>query len=67
MSQAGKGHVPEENLTRYRQLASVARQFNTVGNHLSNLKHHVIAEEVWEMSKIYWDEANSLRVDLPTK
>lgn len=64
MSQAGKGHVPEENLPRYRALASIARRFNGLGNDLSNLGEYEQANVAWIKSGVYWRKANELRVDL---
>lgn len=67
MSEAAKGHVPEENLPKYRSLASIARRFNSLGNDLSNVGYYGYANEAWEDSAFFWREANKLRVDLPTK
>lgn len=67
MSQAGKGHVPEENLTRYRSRASIARKFEGLGNDLSNIGHYEVANDLYSLSARYWKLANALRVDLPTK
>ena len=63
----GKGHVPEEKLHEYRKLASMARQCKTLGNQHSNKGDISRAEKLWEWSLELWEEANALRVDLPTE
>lgn len=67
MSQAGKGHVPEDLLPAYRTRASIARRFEGLGNDLSNIGRYSEAVEAWAKSGLFWKEANALRVDLPTK
>jgi hypothetical protein len=67
VSQAGKGHVPEENLHEYRRLAQIARQYNTLAYNLSNLGRGFEASTAFGWSQNYWGQANALRVDLPTK
>lgn len=67
VTQAGKGHVPEENLHEYRKLAQIARQYKTLGNNLSNAGYTDHAAEALYLSRIFWDDANNLRVDLPNK
>jgi hypothetical protein len=64
LTQAGKGHVPEENLDRYRSLARVARQLDTLGNTLSGKGEYGDATAMWALSQKYWGQANALRVDL---
>lgn len=64
MSQAGKGHVPEENLPRYRSIASIARRYEKLGNDLSNVGFYAEASKAWKDSQYYWHKANELRVDL---
>jgi hypothetical protein len=64
VTQAGKGHVPEENLPRYRSLARTARQLTSVGNTCSNKGEYEDAETLWNLSDKYWGKANALRVDL---
>lgn len=64
MSQAGKGHVPEENLPRYRAFASIARRLEGIGNSLSNIGHYESANKAWKDSAYYWHKANELRVNL---
>lgn len=56
--------MPEENLHRYRALASIARRFKSLGNDLSNAGFHNSAEEAWFKSEHFWNQANALRVDL---
>lgn len=64
MTQAGKGHVPEEHLDRYRSLARQARQLDTLGNTCSNKGEYEDANILWTLSGKYWGKANALRVDL---
>ena len=64
LTQAGKGHVPEENLDRYRSLARTARQLDTLGNVLSNHGEYDEAHRLWGLSGKFWAKANALRVDL---
>lgn len=64
VTQAGKGHVPEENLDRYRSLARHARQLDTLANVCSNKGQHGDAGILWVLSNKYWGMANALRVDL---
>ena len=64
LTQAGKGHVPEENLDRYRSFARTARQLDSLGNTMSNHGDYGEANRLWELSFKYWGKANALRVDL---
>ena len=64
LTQAGKGHVPEENLDMYRHLARIARQLDSLGNTVSNHGEHGEANRLWELSYKFWGKANALRVDL---
>lgn len=64
VTQAGKGHVPEENLDRYRSLARHARQLDTLGNVCSGKGEYGDATLLWALSQKYWGMANALRVDL---
>lgn len=66
LTQAGKGHVPEEYLPKYRALARHARQLNTAGSGCANRGEYEDAETLWRLSEKYWGMANALRVDLPT-
>jgi hypothetical protein len=63
-TQAGKGHVPEENLDRYRSLARVARQLDSLGNTLNGKGEYEDGTAMWALSQKYWGKANALRVDL---
>lgn len=63
-TQAGKGHVPEDNLPKYRALARHARQLTTAGNGCANKGEYEDAETLWKLSDKYWGMANALRVDL---
>lgn len=64
LTQAGKGHVPEENLDRYRSYARTARQLDTLGNALKDRGEHMDAGTIWGLAHKYWGMANALRVDL---
>ena len=64
LTQAGKGHVPEENLDRYRALARHARQLDTMGDTLSGKGEYADANTLYGLSQKYWGLANALRVDL---
>ena len=59
-----KGHVPEANLLRYRNLARLARQLKSLGDTIgpNDMEDSTI---LWRMAKKYRDKANELRVDLP--
>ncbi len=62
-----KGHVPEENLERYRRIAGVAHLLSRMGNMVSNMGEHGDANRLWEMGGKYKRMANELRVDIPEK
>lgn len=65
MSQAGKGHVPEENLPQYRKFATLARRFNSLSGLLWTLEDYKAeAAGAEDMSEHFWEKANELRVDL---
>jgi len=64
VTQAGKGHVPEENLDRYRSLARIARQLDTLGDVLNGKGEYGDGRDMWLLSQKYWGRANALRVDL---
>jgi len=64
VTQAGKGHVPEESLDRYRSLARIARQLDTLGNTVSGHGEYDEANRLWGLSQKFWGKANALRVDL---
>jgi hypothetical protein len=62
---AGKGHVPEENLARYRRLRELGFLFSRLGNMVSGLGEYDDANKIWAMGGKYSRMANDLRVDLP--
>ena len=64
LTQAGKGHVPEENLDRYRSLARIARQLDSLSDTVRNHHDYAEANRLWALSMKYWGRANALRVDL---
>ena len=65
LTQAGKGHVPEENLERYRHFARIARQLDSLGSTVSGHGEYDEANRLWALSIKYWGKANALRVDIP--
>ena len=62
----GKGHVPDENLSRYRRLAELAFLMQRMGGMVSNLGEREDANKLWDMAGKYKRTANELRADLPT-
>lgn len=61
----GKGHVPEENLERYRRLKSIASIFGKLGGRVSGYGEYGDANLCWALEKKYQDKAHELRVDIP--
>lgn len=61
----GKGHVPEENLPRYRRLKQVAEKFGSLGSQLSGIGQYGDANLAWQLEAKYQAIANQLRADLP--
>lgn len=59
-----KGHVPEENLARYRRLRELAHLISRMGNMVSNLGEHGDANTLWALGGKYKRMANELRVDI---
>jgi hypothetical protein len=59
-----KGHVPEENLFRYRNLMRLSRQLKSLGDTIgaNDMTDSTI---LWRMAKKYRDKAQELRVDIP--
>jgi hypothetical protein len=60
-----KGHVPEENLGRYRRLMQISRQLDSLGNQVSGRGQYADANVLWEMASKYRNKAQELRVDIP--
>jgi hypothetical protein len=60
-----KGHVPEENLWRYRRLKSIAEALGSLGGRVSGYGEYADANLLWAMEKKYHDKAQELRVDIP--
>lgn len=60
-----KGHVPDENLARYRRLRELNHLISRMGNMVSNLGEHGDANTLWAMAGKYKRMANNLRADLP--
>lgn len=65
MAEELKGHVPEENLAKYRRLRELAHLISRMGNMTSNLGEHGDANVLWAMGGKYKRMANNLRVTLP--
>jgi hypothetical protein len=59
------GHVPEENLDRYRRLMGISRKLKSLGNEVSGLGDYGGANALWGISARYRDKAQELRVDIP--
>lgn len=62
-----RGHVPEENLHRYRRLLKIAEQFGTLGGTVSGLGEYEDANWCWAQESKYHKRARELRVELPEK
>lgn len=60
-----KGHVPEENLARYRRLRDLSHLLERMGNQLSGMGEYDDANKLYAVSAKYRDRANELRADLP--
>lgn len=60
------GHVPEENLFRYRSKMRLARQLKSLGDTIgpNDMADSTI---LWRMAKKYRDQAQELRADIPRK
>lgn len=60
------GHVPEENLFRYRTRMRLARQLKSLGDTIgaNDMADSTI---LWRMAKKYRDQAQELRADIPRK
>lgn len=61
----GKGHVPEENLARYRRIRELSHLMSRMGNMVSGLGEHEDANKLWALGGKYKRMANELRADLP--
>jgi hypothetical protein len=64
---SGKGHVPEENLHRYRRTRELAHLLSRMGDMVSNLGEHGDANTLWALGGKYKRMANELRADLPAE
>lgn len=58
-----KGHVPNENLPRYRRLVHLARQLESAGNAIGP-NDTADSTILWRMAAKYRNKAQELRVDL---
>lgn len=59
-----KGHVPEENLFRYRTKMRLARQLKSLGDTIG-ANDPSDSTVLWRMANKYRDQAQELRVDIP--
>lgn len=59
-----KGHVPEENLFRYRNLMRISRSLKSLGDTIgpNDMSDSTV---LWRMAKKYKDKAQELRADIP--
>jgi hypothetical protein len=64
LTQAGKGHVPEENLDMYRSYARTARQLDSLSNSVCAHGEYDEANRLLVLALKFWGKANALRVDL---
>lgn len=62
---AEKGHVPEENLPRYRYLRKIAQNLGSLGGQVSGQGEYADANVLWAMEAKYGRMANELRADIP--
>ena len=58
-----KGHVPEENLFRYRSLIRLSHSFKSLGDTIgpNDMADSTIC---WRLAKKYQDKAQELRADI---
>lgn len=61
----GKGHVPEENLRRYRSIRDLSYLLDKMGAVASGMGEYDDANTLWALAGKYKDKANELRADLP--
>jgi len=61
---AEKGHVPEENLFRYRNLMRLSRQLKSLGDTIG-ANDPSDSTVLWRMASKYSKKAQELRVDIP--
>lgn len=62
-----KGHVPEENLARYRRIRELSHLMSSMGSMVSGMGEYDDANKLWAMAGKYTRMANELRVDVPPK
>lgn len=61
-----KGHVPEENLFRYRVKMRLSRQLKSLGDTIG-ANDPSDSTILWRMARKYSDQAQELRADIPRK
>lgn len=59
-----KGHVPEENLFKYRNLMNLSRRFKSLGDTIgpNDMQDSTVC---WRLAKKYENKAQELRADIP--
>ena len=60
---SGKGHVPEENLPRYRRIRELSHLMSRMGNMVSGLGEYGDANTLWALGGKYKRMANELRTE----
>lgn len=60
------GHVPDENLFRYRNKMRLSRQLKSLGDTIG-ANDPSDSTVLWRMAKKYRDQAQELRADIPRK
>jgi hypothetical protein len=59
-----KGHVPEENLFKYRVLMNLSRRFKSLGDTIG-ANDMADSTVCWRLAKKYRDKEQELRADIP--
>lgn len=65
MSEAFKGHVPEENLERYRNRRGIAYACDSLAGRMSGVGEYADANAMFALAAKYRALANELRADMP--
>lgn len=60
-----KGHIPEDNLWRYRRYKELSERLDALGNWCSNVGNIGDANTLWSLSRKYAMKAQDLRSDIP--
>lgn len=67
MSETFKGHVPEENLSRYRNRRGIAFACESLAGRMSGVGEYADANNLYRYAAKYRGLANELRADMPVK